>query len=242
MGVSVPQGVLIFQGMTVGVQPGDLVISLDPAGGAEAKAILSTAYNVVPVWLRIAHDNVKQAKAASKRIAEEWSADDARNRELLITELECCLQVFVACGVALDALYDQLRPFAGITDAEINAWRKNRTSHATQVAEVIRRVFKLQVPASGQFKQALSEILKYRDMAVHPSLALKQSCSRPDIPVGVDWKFAAYRFDNSHACFTSTIGMISYLFEHPCAQEAVTASIQNIVLTLQELGVVTVKK
>jgi len=160
----------------------------------------------------------------------------------LITELECCLQVFVASGVALDALYDQLRPFAGITDAEIKAWRENKTSRATQVAEVIRRVFKLQVPVSGQFKQALSEILKYRDMAVHPSLALKQSCSRPDIPVGVDWKFAAYRFDNSHACFTSTIGMVSYLYEHPCPQEAVTASIQNVVLALQELGVVTVKK
>ncbi len=235
-------GVLIFEGMTVGFLPGDLTISFDPTGKGESKAILSTAYSVVPVWLRIAHDNAVQARAASVRIAQEWSSDDARNRELLVTELECCLQVFVACGVALDALYDQLRPFAGITKAEIAAWRKNKTRRAKQVAEVIRRVFKLDEPAAKQFKQNLSEILKYRDMAVHPSLELKQSCPRPDIPVGVDWKFALYRSHNSEACFSSTMSMFSYLYEHPCPNEAVTTSVGNIFAALQQLGVVTLKK
>jgi len=237
--MTLSKGVLIFEGMTVGFLPGDLSISIDPTGKTESKAILSTAYNVVPIWLRIAHDNAVQAKAASDRITQEWSNDNDRNRELLVTELKCCLQVFVACGVALDALYDQLRPFAGLTESDIAAWRKNKTGRAKQIAEVIRRVFNPNRVVFKQFKQNLSDILKYRDMAVHPSVELKRSCSRSDVPVGVDWKFTLYRSNNSEACFTSTMNMFYYLYKHPCSNKTANTCIENIMAALQQLEVVT---
>ena len=41
-------GVLIFEGMTVGILPGDFVVSTDELGAVESKLILSTAYNVIP--------------------------------------------------------------------------------------------------------------------------------------------------------------------------------------------------
>jgi hypothetical protein len=55
-------GVLIFAGMQVGVLSGDLKIEINPAGASGSTFILSTAYNVLPVWLRIAHDQLLQAK------------------------------------------------------------------------------------------------------------------------------------------------------------------------------------
>ena len=228
--------------MKVAFLPGDLVISCDPTGGFESKAILSTAYNVIPVWLRVARDNAMQAKRASDRIAQEWSTDDVRNRELLVGELECCLQVFVSCGIALDALYDQLRPFARITAADIQAWKENGTGRAKQIAEVLRRVFNLNGLIFKQFRHNLTEIIKYRDLAVHPSLELKQACPRPDLPVGVDWKFAAYRSQNSEACLSSTISMFGYLYEHPCENQSVTTSMEDVFAALRELGVVTLKE
>jgi hypothetical protein len=58
-------GILIFKGMKVGILPGDFSISINENGGHDSKLLLSTAYNVVPLWLKIAHDNLKQSKFAS---------------------------------------------------------------------------------------------------------------------------------------------------------------------------------
>lgn len=56
--------VLIFKGMSVGILPGDFVISMDESGQLASKLVLSTAYNVIPLWLRIARDRLNDAKRA----------------------------------------------------------------------------------------------------------------------------------------------------------------------------------
>jgi hypothetical protein len=124
------------------------------------------------------------------------------------------MQVFVACGIGLDALYDTLRPFAKISADEIEAWRRNGTSRAKQIVEILRRTHKLKSDVLDNFKGCIDKVIKYRDMAIHPSLELKNACTRPDIQVGVDWKFFAYRFSNAEWCLTNTINMIVYLYEH----------------------------
>ena len=229
---------MIFEGMRVGVLPGDFTISADESGAADARLILSTAYNVLPIWLRIASDNLKAAKNASDSIGQKWGLDEGANRELLIAELEASLQVFVACGIALDALYDQLRPYAKISEEELERWRKNQTSRAAQIAEVARRVFRLNNELSTAFKRNISGIIKMRDDAVHPSLKLRNACTRPDIPVGVDWKFVAYRYSNSRTCFESTMQMLIYLYENKCGEPCVDEQLENVFKALLELGVV----
>ena len=80
-------GVLIFKGMKVGVLPGDLTISLNEDGEKESKLILSTAYNVIPLWLRAAHDHLKQSKIASESISKNWCEDADQQKALLVSEL-----------------------------------------------------------------------------------------------------------------------------------------------------------
>ena len=63
---------------------------------------------------------------------------------------------------------------------------------------------------TAEFKQNLAGIFRFRDMAVHPSLELKQTCTRPDLPVGVDWKFAAYCCSNAERCFKATMEMLIF--------------------------------
>lgn len=235
-------GVIIFRGMKVGVLPGDLQISVDEAGVVGSKLILSTAYNVLPIWLRIADDQLKQAKVANDALTGNWGSSDEGNRELLIRELEPSLQVFVACGIALDALYDQLRPYAKLDKATLDAWKKNGTSRARQIFEVVRRVYRLDKGTAEQFKKHIEELIEFRDRAVHPSLELRQSCTRADIPVGVDWKFSAYRYTNSRTCFHVTMTMLIYLYEKRSGIVELDQQINNVFDALEELKVVQRKR
>lgn len=233
-----PTGVLIFKGMKVGVLPGDFTISVNENGETDSKLVLSTAYNVLPLWLRAAYDHSKQSKIASENIASNWSEDVDEQRRLLIAELVPSIQVFVCCGIALDALYDTLRPHAKITSQEIQEWKTNGTSRPKQIIEVVRRTFKLKQDILKSFSGCITQVIKYRDMAVHPSLELKNACARPDLNVGVDWKFSAYRFSNAEWCLVNTINMIVYLYEHKAGVNVIDESISNIIDALEELKVV----
>jgi len=77
-------------------------------------------------------------------------------------------------------------------------------------------------------------------MAVHPAGELKNACTRPDIPVAVDWKFSEYKFTNASNCFESTMKMFIYWYENKCKEESINISIVNIFMSLQELGMVTI--
>ncbi len=233
-------GVLIFEGMTVGILPGDLVISTDEAGGVHPKLILSTSYNVIPIWLRIASDSLVGAKIASENIEKNWSEDTASQKAMLIAELTPSMQVIIACGIALDGLYDMLRPYSKISKSDIESWKSNNTGRAKQISEVIRRVYKLNGNDLRECTKLISDTIKFRDMGVHPSLELKNSCTRPDLSVGVDWKFSAYRFSNARNCFESTLKMMGHLFEKGCQEEKVAEGMKNIFSALQELGVIKI--
>lgn len=228
--------------MKVGVLPGDLKIALDKAGVMESQLILSTAYNVLPIWLRIADDQLKQAKVANDALTGDWGASDEGNRELLIRELEPSLQVFVACGIALDAIYDQLRPYAKLDNATLDAWKKKGTNRASQISEVVRRVYRLDKDTAEKFKKHIEEIVEFRDRAVHPSLELRQICTRSDIPVGVDWKFSAYRYTNSRMCFHVTMMMLIYLYEKRSGIADLDDQINHVFDALEELKVIRRKR
>lgn len=88
------------------------------------------------------------------------------------------------------------------------------------------------------FRDCIIQIIKYRDMAVHPSLELKNACTRPDLNVGVDWKFSAYKYSNAEWCLLNTINMIVYLYEHKVEINNIDESITNIIDALEELSVV----
>jgi hypothetical protein len=174
-------GVLIFKGMRIGILPGDYVISMDDSGELASKLILSTAYKVIPLWLRIARDRLNDDKRASEDIAEKWNDDADLQKALLIAELAPSMEVIVSCGIALDSLYDMLRPYAKLSEEDINRWKENRTGRGAQIAEVVRRVLKLENEHVKELKKAITEIIKFRDMAVHPTLELKNAHSRADL-------------------------------------------------------------
>lgn len=224
--------------MKVGILPGDLSISVDEEGKSSENLVLSTAYNVVPIWLKIAHDNLKQSKLASSAIPELWDEDSDNRKQLLMREIAPSMQVIVACGIALDGLYDTLRPHAKLTTEEIEAWKRKKTSRAKQISEVFRRTHKLEKETFNEFFACIDQVMKFRDKAVHPSLKLENSCSRPDIDVDVDWKFSAYRFTNAEVCFNNTLTIVAFLYEKRSISTKIDESLSNIIEALEELKVV----
>lgn len=230
-------GVLIFKGMSIGILPGDIVISMDESGQSASKLILSTAYNVIPLWVRIARDRLNDAKRASEDIASNWDDDTDHQKAMLIAELAPSMEVVVSCGIALDSLYDMLRPYAKLSEADINRWKANRTGRGAQIFEVVRRVLKPENKHVKELKKAITDIIKFRDMAVHPTLELKNTLSRPDLDVAVDWKFSAYRFSNAWACFNTTKQIILFAHQQEHLDQKLILAFNNIFEALEELGV-----
>ncbi len=230
-------GVLIFKGMSIGILPGDIVISMDESGQSTSKLILSTAYNVIPLWVRIARDRLNDAKRASEDIASNWDDDTDHQKAMLIAELAPSMEVVVSCGIALDSLYDMLRPYAKLSEADINRWKANRTGRGAQIFEVVRRVLKPENKHVKELKKAITDIIKFRDMAVHPTLELKNTLSRPDLDVAVDWKFSAYRFSNAWACFNTTKQIILFAHQQEHLDQKLILAFKNIFEALEELGV-----
>jgi len=233
-------GVLIFEGMKVGFLDGDFSISIDEEGKTDAKLVLSTSYNVLPLWLRIAHDNTVLSHKASNDITEKWNDNVEEQKAILLAELTPSMQAFVACGTALDALYEQLKPFAKISEEDIKIWRENKTSRAAQIAEIIRRVYKLNKDIFKAFRNNIKSIIKYRDEAVHPTHEIKRTCTRPDVPVGVDWRFSAYRYHNGAICYRRTMEMFVHLYEKGASDEKVNENMENMFKAFKELGLVSV--
>jgi len=231
-------GVLVFKGMSVGILPGDFVISMDESGQSAPKLVLSTAYNVIPLWLRIARDRLNDAKRASEDIALNWDDDADHQKAMLIAELAPSMEVVVSCGIALDSLYDMLRPYAKLSEADINRWKVNRTGRGAQIFEVVRRVLKPENKHVKEFKKAITDIIKFRDMAVHPTLELKNALSRPDLDVAVDWKFSAYRFSNASTCFNTTTQVLLFAHQREHLDQRLVVAFKNIFEALEELGVV----
>lgn len=231
-------GVLIFRGMSVGILPGDVVISMDETGQLASKLILSTAYNVIPLWLRIARDRLNDAKRASDDIASKWDDDSDHQKTLLIAELAPSMEVIVSCGIALDSLYDMLRPYAKVSEEDANRWKANRTGRGAQIFEVVRRVLKPEIKHVKELKKSITDVIKFRDMAVHPTLELQNAHSRPDLDVAVDWKFAAYRFSNAWACFNTTTQILMFAHQKENLDQKLVVAFKNIFQALEELGVV----
>lgn len=231
-------GVLIFKGMKCGFLEGDLTLSIDDNGQLQSKAILSTSYDILPIWLKIARDNLDLAATAHNAILTRWNEDPGNQKALLISELTPTVQVIVACATVFDALYQHFKPHAAINPATIKAWQANRTSRAAQIVEVIRRVYRLNNVHTQQMRVAIRETMKLRDLAVHPSHTIRRSLSREDVPVGLDWRFVAYRYSNADQCYSNTLQILKLLRAKGSHLDLANETVGLIFEALTELGLV----
>jgi hypothetical protein len=232
-------GVLLFKGMKSGIQGGDLSVTFHENGSTSSNLIISTSYNILPLWLKIAYDNLLSSQKANKLVSLDWCDDAEKQKSLLIAELTPSIQVFVACACALDALYDQLKEHTNITREEIDNWKEKRTARHSQIVEVIRRSYKLDKHLVKAAKLNIKSIMDYRDKVVHSSHEIKHTCTRPDIPVSVDWRFSAYKYTNALIAWKCTVELFTLLYDKKSQNEKVNENMESIIEALIEFKLVT---
>jgi hypothetical protein len=224
-------GVFISKGMNVGIPVGGLQISVDPSGSLQGNLRLQLHFDVVPSWIALALKHL--ADAHNDKLAREraWNANVEDDKsQTLEREFQSSMQAIMSSAIALDAFYAMLQDRVKIDQTLRDKWRANRTARYAQIAEVIRMAFRLKPKGSATLRNNLKEIYRLRDLAVHPSGALKDPILHPELGVGVEWRFFYFRFDHALLVVRSTVETI-----HELATQGTPANevIKNYMATLK---------
>jgi hypothetical protein len=60
-------------------------------------------------------------------------------------------------------------------------------------------------------RDCLKEIYRFRDLAVHPTAKANEPVRHPELDVGVEWRFVAYRYENAQPLVRAAIQLIDEL-------------------------------
>ena len=210
-------GVFISKGMRVGIPPGGLTIK----DGQLLPVVLHAALDVVPHWLGIALKHLQVAEEEHAQLSPAWQeqANDKIAR-ILEAEFMASMQAIMAAAISMDAFYARVKEHVIIPSPTLDAWRQKGTARYKQVYETIRRGFKVRKEALPKVRDALKEIYRFRDFAVHPDPQLAQPLKHPDLGVGTEWRFVYYRFENAKGLVNFSLSLIVQLLNSPKANNA----------------------
>ena len=209
-------GVFISKGMRVGVPEFGLTISIDGGVEPNAQLVLYAALDVTPHWLGIALSHLQVAEQEHQKLAPAWQQQE--NEEIarvLEAEFIASMQAMMAAAIGIDAFYAAVKEHVTIPAAMLQAWRDKGTARHKQVYEVLRRGFKIGKGALPKVREALKEIYRFRDLAVHPDPNLAQPPIHPDLGVGTEWRFVYFRFDNAKALVNASLSLIVQFLDVP---------------------------
>ena len=189
--------IFIMRGVSIGFGPGAR-LEFDEHGGIKADFQWHFQYEVSPPWLKIALGHAKEAQQWKERRVVAWQGtDDNLKASTLEGECASSMQAITAAAIAVDALYASVQPMIILPPTLVDTWRKKRTPRQAQVSEVIRRAFSLGNASGGMVKQNVSQIFALRDLAVHPSAHMKPAVLHPELNIGLEWRFEAFRAHNA---------------------------------------------
>ena len=189
--------IFIMRGVSIGFGSGAR-LEFDEQGAIKANFQWHFQYEVAPPWLRIALGHAKEAQEWKERRVAAWQGtDDNLKASTLEGECASSMQAITAAAIAVDALYASVQPLIILPPMLVDTWRKKRTPRQAQVSEVIRRAFSLGSANGAIVKQNVSQIFALRDLAVHPSAHMKPAVLHPELNIGLEWRFEAFRAHNA---------------------------------------------
>ena len=205
-------GIFMSRGMTVGIPEGGLTISIDDEGKPQMDCRLHVHFDVSPTWLEIGLAQLQAARdrAAARNSAWQSTDEDSKARALE-KEFESSMQVCMASAIAVDAFYATIKECVSIPEATVQTWREKRTPRYAQISEVLKQAFGLKPEGAKVLRQNLKEIFRLRDLAVHPKGKLDEPILHPDLGVGVEWRFAFFRYENARLVFAEALRVINTL-------------------------------
>jgi hypothetical protein len=200
--------------MTLGIRNLRFVIGED--GSLDSDLVIEVSLDTHPFWLEIAWTHLERARLAHQKLLAIWDSDDEKRKgRALEAEFAASMQCIVAVAVAMDAFYSAIRPHITIPKSTLDAWRKKRTARHAQVYEVLRRGFRFGPQTGTLIKNGLKEVLEWRDRSVHPSAEAARPIAYPELGVGTEWRFVAYRHYNAQRAMNFVLSLIPQLLADP---------------------------
>jgi hypothetical protein len=137
--------------------------------------------------------------------------DEPSKTGALEWEFESSIQAIVTCGMAVDAFYAVVQTVVRSPQSLIDEWRDKRTPRDVQISEVFRRAFSIESRNVSSLRQTLGEIFRFRDLAIDPSGKMDAQILHPELGVGVEWRFAYFRYENALLIVKATVQLIGAL-------------------------------
>lgn len=202
-------GIFISRGMTISIPPGGFSLSFGDDGAVNSSLTLHVRFDVCPTWIELALRHLADAIEARSNRQGAWAeTNEEAKASTLEREFEASMQAVMAAAIALDAFYSVIQPHVAIPPDLVERWRTGRTARSSQVAEVVRRAFRLKPKGTAALRTNLKEIFRLRDLAVHPSGKIEAPIYHPELDVGVEWRFAFFRASSAELVVNAATGML----------------------------------
>jgi hypothetical protein len=209
-----PGGVFLTKGMGVRIPTGGLTFSLNP--DVESRIELHVFFDVCPTWLDIALRRAIEAEEGRAELLAAWATpDNERVRLALEREFEVSMQAMAAAAIAVDAFYASVKGRIEIPQDAKDAWRKNRTARHAQVSEVLRLAFKIDPKSFDTLRTVVKEIMRFRDLAVHPKGQHDAPVLHPVLKQDVEWRFVVFASEKAKNAASLAISIVAQMIDSP---------------------------
>jgi hypothetical protein len=183
--------------------------SAEPANNLPS---LHSRFDVCPIWLELSIRHLSDAQVAQAARVETWrDSDEPSKTGALEWEFEASVQAIVTCGMAIDAFYAVVQTIVRSPQSLVDEWRDQRTPRYVRISEVLRRAFSLEPKNVASLQQTLAEILRFRDLAIDPSGKMDTQVLHPELGIGVEWRFAYFRYENALLIVRATLQLLGAL-------------------------------
>lgn len=176
-----------------------LSLTFHDDGRIEAGPVsLSTFFDISPHWLDIALEHLQHAEQAYNELMSAKKTN--KNNEIgnaLRVEFSAAMQTIMASAIAIEAYYACIKERIEIPDKLIKCWQENRLARYKQIAEVLKIAFPMSNEFFKKVRDALKEIYRFRDMAVHPPAKAAAPLLREELILIIDWRPVAFTYINA---------------------------------------------
>lgn len=207
-------GVMVIQGMSLRIPAGSLVSSIGEDGSPESSPLVPhLRLDLWPTWLEIGCEHTRRAHDTAATVSP--SLADPDKATLLGRELQESMVAMCAFAFSFDGFYDVVKSELG-EHPNTAQWRqegRRPTPRHKQVAETLRYHLKLGPQFTGQLKQFLKELFKFRGRAVHPSSSYLPATMREDIDSGVHPHLITFSGRHAVQCRAITLVLLGRLVE-----------------------------
>jgi hypothetical protein len=186
--------------------------------GAFSMAIerIEVSLDMCALWLRIALDHLdKSVEAHDQAIKASQVNDDQALGAALEAECVAGMLAIAAAAFALDAFYAALKDRSiRVARIPVSVGKRGSTRYRI-IAEAMRREFRIGPQGMSNLRQALREVFRFRDYAVHPRGDFAIPVLKPEVNKLTEWRYVSFGAPSARGAVRAALAILEQIVERP---------------------------